>query len=272
MTLSSPARLLAFLEEEGLRPKKSLSQNFLIDQNIIDKIVKTAALDPEERVLEIGPGPGALTEALLRSGARVVAVEKDEKFAERLARFPEVEIFAGDICDFSLDRMKGEKKAKVVANLPYHLTSTICGLLLPRIDLFSSLTLMVQEEVGRRMTAQKGTSDYSSLTIFLQFYSRPTYAFKVSRRCFFPAPKIESAVIHFEMKEKIPDVDPALFFPFVRKGFGQRRKMLRSTLSSFAPKQKIEEALEQIGCRKESRPENLSLEEWLSLFSSCQAI
>jgi 16S rRNA (adenine1518-N6/adenine1519-N6)-dimethyltransferase len=261
--ISKPSSLLAFLSEEGLSPKKSLSQNFLIDKNILHKIIRLADVQEGDLVLEIGPGPGALTEVLLAAGAEVIAVEKDEAFAEKLKRFPGVTVHSCDVRDFPFQVLP--RRAKVVANLPYHLTSVILALLLPRKEQFSTLTFMVQEEVARRMTALPGGKDYSSLSVFVRFYSEPSYGFKVGPKCFYPAPKVHSAVTHFVMKEELPDVDPSLFFTLTRRAFQQRRKMLRGTLSEFGD---VESALEEMGVRKEARPENLSLEEWLKLFSA----
>lgn len=265
--ISSPSKLLAFLDSFGFAPKKSLSQNFLIDQNILRKIVKAADVQPKDLVLEIGPGPGALTEVLLEAGAKLTVIEKDDGFAEKIKRFEGVDVFAGDIRDFPFETLEKNSNIKVVANLPYHLTSVILGLLLPRIDLFSQLTLMVQEEVARRMTAKPNTPDFSSLSLFLNFYSTPSYSFAVSNRCFYPIPKVQSAVVTMKMKKVLPEVDPELFFPIVRRAFSQRRKMIRASLSTLFEKAFIEETLESIGCRKEARPENLSLDEWVKLYS-----
>ncbi len=248
--------LKTFLSSLGVRPKKGLSQNFLIDQNIVAKIVKEAEVDPEDYILEIGPGPGALTEALVEKGAEVVAVELDRVFAEALKRFP-VTVFNEDFLSFSLDKLA--RKGKVVANLPYHITAPILTRIMPRSDLFSTVTVMVQEEVARRLTAKPKTSDYGSLTIFLNFYSDPHYAFRVSRNCFYPAPNVDSAVVTFRLKEP-PDVDAERFFEFVRTPFGQRRKMIRKTMPHAAS------ALEKLGFNPKARPEELSLEDFLALY------
>lgn len=267
MNLSRPSELMQFLDSLGARPKKRLSQNFLIDGNIVRKIVDTAAICPGDTILEIGSGPGVLTEELLKRDARVVAVEKDEVFAAALKRFPTVEVFTGDIRDFPLDQFFGglEKKAQVVANLPYHLTTPILGLLAPRHDLFSSLTLMVQKEVGQRMTSLPSSSDYSALTVFLNFYTTPTYAFTVSNRCFYPAPKVQSAVIHLTLK-KPPDVSPDAFFHFVHTTFRERRKMVSTTLKKLYPAGHIEKSLEALNLPPKIRPENLTVQQFLMLY------
>ncbi len=255
--------LKAFLSSLGVRPKKGLSQNFLIDHNIMTKLLDCAAINRGEYVLEIGAGPGAITEALVKRGAEVVAVELDAVFSEALKRFP-VTVYGGDILTFPLENL--ERHAKVVANLPYHITAPILGRLLPRRDLFSTFTLVVQEEVARRMTAQPKTSDYSSLTLFLNFYAEVHYAFRVSRSCFYPAPKVDSAVVHLVLREP-PPVDPEPFFHFVRTAFQQRRKMLKNTLATLYESGAVGKALEQLEINPKARPEELSLEIFLALFS-----
>lgn len=261
--VATNSSLQRFLQNVGAAPKKSLSQNFLIDGNIVSKIVKAASLEKGECVLEIGAGPGALTEALLETGCKVIAVEKDDKFAKELKRFENLEVFHGDIRDFPFETIT---KAKVVANLPYHLTAPIIALLFEHFHRFTSLTIMVQEEVARRIVAQAGTSDYSHFSLFVNFYSHPRYCFHVSNRCFFPVPKVQSAVVTLEIKKALPDVDKEGFFKFSKRAFHQKRKMLRSSLkSSFLPA-KIEQALQELGKIGTERPETLTLTEWLALY------
>src|SRR5579872_3783190 len=179
MALFKPSELFRFLNEEGLRAKKSLSQNFLIDGNIIRKIIHAAALEKEDIVVEIGAGPGALTQALLETGVRVIAIEKDRAFAETLPRLQtadnRLQVLCEDFLEFPLEEFLKEfqaqgKRIKVVANLPYHITTPVIARLLPLYPLIYSLTLMVQKEVAARFVASKGSSDYSSFTLFLQFF------------------------------------------------------------------------------------------------------
>src|SRR5262249_232623 len=153
---------------------------------------------------------GSLTQALLETGARVVAVEKDVVLARALERLQtpaqSLTLFCHDILTFPLEKemprlMKEGQKAKVIPNLPYHLTTPILAQLVPLRELFSSLTVMVQEEVARRFTAQPGTADYSSFTLFLRFYTTPHYAFTVSRNCFYPSPKVNSAIVMLQLRE-----------------------------------------------------------------------
>ncbi len=277
MPIYKPSELRLFLNERGIFPKKGLSQNFLIDGNIIRKIVAASEVQPEDRVLEIGPGPGSLTQALLENGAHVLAVEKDKILAEALERLQTPDhrlvISCHDILSFPLQeeisRLSGKSvKAKVIANLPYHVTTPILIQLAPLRELFSSLTVMVQEEVARRLTAQPGTSDYSSLTIFLRFYTSPHYAFTVSPHCFYPMPKVSSAIVILKLRDPpLSEEIAKSFFQLTRTAFEHRRKMLRASLKLLYPPSAIEEALRAIGQNPLARPETLSLEEFLQLHS-----
>ncbi len=277
MAMYKPSDLHGFLTELGRSPKKSLSQNFLIDGNIIRKIVKIADVKPGDRVLEIGPGPGSLTEALLEAGASVIAVEKDDVLAKALERFKgsdrQLEIFCEDVIDFLQEDklkqlLKPGEKVKVVANLPYHLTTPIVERLILNSEQCESVTVMVQEEVARRFTAKPKTKEFGSFTLFLEFYTYPHYVFSVSRKCFFPAPKVDSAVVRLDLKPAthVSDVDG--FFNLTRTAFGQRRKMLRGTLKEIATPERVMLALEEIGCNAQARPEELSLQDFIRLFES----
>lgn len=275
MPIYKPTELHQFLEELGVHPKKGLSQNFLIDGNILRKIVEAAHVAPGDLVVEIGPGPGSLTEVLLNSGAHVIAVEKDTVFAGALGRLKTdknaLEVHCDDIMTFPLEEtlkpyLAQGKKAKVIANLPYHLTTPIIAQLVEQRHLFSTLVLMVQEEVGRRFVGKPRTGDYGSFTVFLNFYTHPSYAFTVSRQCFYPSPKVDSAVVVLELKEPPQVSDVEAFFKLTRTAFKQRRKMMRSSLRDLYPPQEMEESLSAIGHSPMARPEELSLDDFLKLF------
>lgn len=271
MTIYQPSQLHSFLNGLNTRAKKSLSQNFLIDGNILRKIVKTADVQPGDLVVEIGPGPGALTQVLLQAGAHVIAIEKDPVFAEALSRLQtedgRLTVYCEDVLEFSFETLI-PRSAKVVANLPYHITTPVLAKLLPLHALFSSITVMVQKEVGERMTAVRGTSAYSSLTLFLEYYAKATYSFTVEPTCFFPAPKVQSAVIKLELKETRKDIVAENFFVLTRTAFGKRRKMLRASLKPIFPQ--IESALQRAGIAGTLRPEELSLSDFIRLFLEVQ--
>lgn len=276
MPIYKPSELHLFLEQLGVSPKKGLSQNFLIDGNILRKIVATAQLSAGDLVVEIGPGPGSLTEELLNAGANVLAIEKDPAFAQALQRLnPQggrLEVFCEDVMDFPMEsvvrsKLRPGQKAKVIANLPYHLTTPIIASLIKKRECFSTLVLMVQEEVARRFIARPKTGEYSSFTVFLNFYSRPSYAFTVSRQCFYPSPKVDSAIVVLALQPPPPIVHEDDFFVMTRTAFEHRRKMLRGSLRELYPSEKIELALTEIGKSPLSRPEELSLDEFLRLFT-----
>lgn len=276
MPIYKPSELRLFLNELGIAPNKGLSQNFLIDGNILRKIVTTSNVQPSDIILEIGPGPGSLTQMLLEAGATVIAVEKDIVLANALERLQTPDkrlvIHCHDIMTLPLDEIissakVGDKKLKIIANLPYHLTTPILTRFIPLYRIFSSLTVMVQDEVGRRMTALPGTSAYSSLTLFLNFYSDPHYGFTVGRKCFYPAPKVDSAVVVLNLKKPpLEEEESEVFFKLTRTGFEQRRKMLRASVKELYSPKLIEEGLTAIGQSPTIRPEMLSLEEFLKLF------
>jgi len=242
-------------------PKKHLSQNFLTDPNIARKIVRTAAILPHETILEIGPGLGALTIPLLETGAHIIAVEKDPELAARLSplQTPDsrLSIYPADILQFPIP-----DHAKIVANLPYHITTPILEKILSRP--FTSCTLMIQKEVATRLLASPGTKNFSSLTLFLQFYARITHHFPVSSSCFSPRPKVDSTVIHI-VPNAPPLANPEPFFQLIRRAFQQRRKMMSTSLG--AP-QEIREALAASGLRTDARPEMLSLTDWLNVYDA----
>lgn len=275
MPIYKPSELHEFLDGLGIGPKKGLSQNFLIDGNILRKIAETAQVIPGDIVVEIGSGPGSLTEELLKGGAHVVAIEKDTILANALERLKtdgrHLDIYNDDILTFPLEDiltplLRGGRKAKVIANLPYHLTTPIIVHLIRMRHLFSSLILMVQDEVARRFVALPKTSAYSSFTVFLNFYSKPHYDFTVSRHCFYPSPKVNSAIVSIELKEPPQVSDEDAFFVMTRTSFGHRRKMLRGSLRELYSPASIEAALIGIEKNPQARPEELSLEEFIKLF------
>ncbi|MBA3603737.1 MAG: ribosomal RNA small subunit methyltransferase A, partial [Parachlamydiaceae bacterium] len=272
MAIYKPTELRDFLNELGISPKKVLSQNFLIDGNIVRKIVKSADVVLGDVVLEIGPGPGSLTEALLAEGATVVAVERDNVLSEALKRLivepGKLHIYCEDIMEFPIEEtlrslLRPGQKAKIIANLPYHLTTAIITQLIDMHELIESMTLMVQEEVARRFTAQTHTKDYGSLTVFLNFYASVKMAFKVSNQCFFPVPKVTSAVVVFKLKPPPAEIkDVIAFFKMTRAGYAHRRKVLRSSLKSLYDPEVLVSALEIMGMPL-ARPEELSLEQFM---------
>jgi 16S rRNA (adenine1518-N6/adenine1519-N6)-dimethyltransferase len=260
------SELLIFLRQIGRRPNRGLSQNFLIDENIALKIVRTAAVSAGDHVLEIGPGPGALTSCLLDAGAKVFAIEKDPVFAEQLSRLGAADrliSISGDFLKASLTELPSP--LKVVANIPYHITTPILEKLFHHSGLFSTLTLMVQKEVAGRMSASHGSKEFSSLALFLQYHAKIAASFPVAASCFYPKPNIDSTVLHLALRPA-PLENSAPFFNLVRRGFRQRRKMLRATLRSLIAPELLQKALRGADAPSDARPEALSLEQWLAFY------
>jgi len=270
MSLFRPTELHLLLNRLGKKPKRGLSQNFLVDGNILNKIINYANIQPNDLVLEIGSGPGALTQVLLQKGARVIAIEKDPLFATALNQLQtddhRLQVISEDFLKINLQKfLENIPSLKVVANIPYNITTPIILSLITHYPKISLITLMVQKEVATRFIAQPGCGDYSSLTLLLQYYADISFGFNVEPTCFYPSPSIRSAVVQFTLK-KTPE-EP---FPerFIRTAFQQRRKMIRSSLKKLFPVQKIEKSLIDLGLKPEVRPEELSLKDFISLYSA----
>lgn len=281
MPIYKPSELHLFLSELGISPKKRLSQNFLIDGNITRKIAQAADIKAEDVVLEIGSGPGSLSEVLLDHQAHLIAVEKDPVLAHALERLKgpnrQLDIFCEDIMQFPIESVLAQtlstgKKAKLIANLPYHLTTPILAHFAPMHELFSSLVVMVQDEVAHRFTAEPGTNEYGAFTVFLNFYTRPRYGFFVSAQCFYPKPKVNSAVVILELKEPPQLAEPEKFFRMTRMAFSHRRKMLRAGLRELYRPEQVTESLTALGWDSQARPEELSLDDWLLLFQQLERL
>lgn len=266
LRLSNPSQLRQYLEILGISPKKSLSQNFLIDGNIIDKIISLAEINAQDQVLEIGPGPGALTDALHQHGAHVLAVEKDRILAKALQeRGGDIRVICEDVLKVDLEKELSER-ATVIANLPYNITSPILTSLLPKTHVFKRIVVMVQLEVAERLTASPGNKTYGSLTVFSNLFSTPQWGFKVSRRCFFPEPNVDSAVVRFDLSPPPKEVEDEAFFQLIRTAFGQRRKMLKSSLKKLYPSSSVMQALAGIGFQETARPEELSSNQFVEFY------
>lgn len=245
--------------------KKSLGQNFLVNPGIIEKIVKAAELTDQDTVLEVGPGTGNLTRALVETGARVVAVEKDRRVIEDLnAEFSaaQIEIVEGDILEFDPNEsglVEGEYK--IVANLPYYITSHFMRTVFEKWPLPTVLVLMVQKEVAQRMMTKP--PDMNLLALSIQYYAEPEIITHVSRGSFRPEPNVDSAVI--KLVPKKVRIHSENLFKIIRAGFSSKRKFLLNNLSTMFDKQVIMDALAKLDIDPKTRAENLSLEQWTSL-------
>ncbi|MDR7857597.1 16S rRNA (adenine(1518)-N(6)/adenine(1519)-N(6))-dimethyltransferase RsmA [Tissierella sp.] len=277
--LYSPSRVKEVLERHGFKFSKSLGQNFLIDGNIVRKIVSEGNITSNDYVLEIGPGMGTLTEELALRAKKVVAVELDNTLLpvldETLGKYHNVEIVHGDILKIDIGKLIEEKldngPVKVVANLPYYVTTPIIAKLIEDNLNLESIIVMVQKEVAERMASGPGGKEYGSLSIFVNFYSNPEIVVKVPKTVFMPQPKIDSAVIKLTLKKELPEIDRDKFFKVVKAAFSKRRKTIINALSSYGfniEKEIIKDALEVSNIRLEERAENLSVEDFIKISKS----
>jgi len=274
--LYSPKYVKEILSKYGFEFSKSLGQNFLIDGNIIRKIAEKANITGEDYILEIGPGIGTLTEELAQRAKKVVAIELDKNLMpildETLGEYKNVEIINGDVLKVDLKRIIEEKldngPVKVVANLPYYVTTPIITKLLESNLNLDSIIVMVQKEVAERMKAKPGSKDYGSLSVYVNFFSIPEIIIHVPKTVFMPQPKVDSAVIKLDIKKNLPDIDRDKFFRVIRAAFSKRRKTLLNSLSSYGfdiDKETIRETLENININPEIRAENLSVEDFIKI-------
>lgn len=255
-----------------LHASRRLGQNFLISPGVVRAVVEAAEIGKDDRVLEIGPGIGTLTQGLLEAGAEVTAVELDKKMlavlAETLRGYEHLNIVQGDILKTDIPALMGDKPFKVAANLPYYITTPILLKLLEQKLPITRIVTMVQKEVAERMTASPGGKDYGALSVAVQYHTEPEIVLDVPPSCFFPAPEVDSAVVACTIR-KTPAVtmeDEALFFRVVKAAFGQRRKTLSNALKPLGfPKEKIESAL--LGAKVDAarRGETLSLAEFATV-------
>lgn len=260
------------LKHFGLKASHRLGQNFLIAPAVVEGILSAAELQPGDRVLEIGPGIGTLTQALAEAGARVTAVELDKKLpavlAETLKGYDNVTIVAGDILKADIEGLMGGEPFKVVANLPYYITTPILLALLEKKLNISLIVTMVQKEVAERMTAPPGGKDYGALSVAVQYYTEPDIVLTVPPKSFYPAPEVDSVVIRCRRRETalVECRDEKMFFRVARASFGQRRKTLVNALkgAGFLP-ENIDRAVSRAGIDPGRRGETLSLEEFARL-------
>lgn len=259
------------------RLKKSLGQNFLIDENIARKVINELHLKRDDVVLEIGPGKGALTKYLKDKVKFLIAVEIDKNiitFLNQELHNDNVEIVHDDILKIPLASYakKYHAKLRVVGNIPYHLTSPIIFKVLDEHEFVSDLTIMVQREVALRITAKPNSRDYGILSVLTQFIGNPRYLFTVSENCFYPPPKVKSAVIQIPIIERDEiDIDEIVFRTIVKTSFGKRRKTLRNSLK-FLPYSRtiVENILSNESLPLDKRPENLTVKDFSLLTRQIQ--
>ena len=279
MNLSNPTNTLAVIKKYDFVFQKKYGQNFLIDDNIVEKIVREAGVTKDDFVLEIGPGIGTMTQILAANAREVAAVEIDDNLIpilkETLAEFDNVSVIHNDILKVDIKALAEEKNngrpIKVVANLPYYITTPIIMGLFESGVPIDSITIMVQKEVADRMQVGPGTKDYGALSLAVQFYAKPEIVVNVPPTCFIPKPNVGSAVIRLTRHETVPvDVkDEKLMFKIIRASFNQRRKTLANGLSNSSEihlsKEVITSAIEKLGRGPSIRGEALTLSEFATL-------
>ena len=277
--LSNPKETMQVLQKHEFQFKKKFGQNFLIDPHVLDKIVDAAQITKDDFVLEIGPGIGTLTQYLCENARQVLAVEIDDKLIpilkETLQPYDNVEVLHGDILKQDIqqiaDTYNDGKPIKVVANLPYYITTPIIMELFESHVPLANVTVMVQKEVADRMKAEPGTKDYGALSLAVQYYAKPYIAAFVPPNCFMPRPNVGSAVIRLDCLARVPvEVhNEKLMFRLIRASFNQRRKTLQNGIANSAElsftKEQAARAIEQAGFDVRIRGEKLGLEEFARL-------
>jgi len=262
-----PTSIKELFKTRGIRPNKRLGQNFLTDQNILNKIIKAANLDQNDTVLEIGPGLGTLTKELVQRVKKVIAVEKDKKLAdllkETLKDCQNIEIITADIRDIK-DELSFDSY-KIVANLPYYITSPTIRMFLESKNPPQEMVLMVQKEVGARICASPPKMNL--LAVSVQFYAQPEIALNVPKESFWPQPKVDSALIRIQNIKKPKDIDAKKFFRIVRAGFSSPRKQLANNLSNGLnlDREEIKKTLAGVGLNTKARAQDLEIENWKAL-------
>lgn len=280
MHLGNPTNTIAVLNRYGFSFQKKFGQNFLIDENVVEKIVRDAGVTKDDFVLEIGPGIGTMTQILCENAREVVAVEIDDKLIpilmeDTLSWYDNVTVIHEDILKLDIVKLANErnggKPIKVVANLPYYITTPIImGLFESHVPL-DSITIMVQKEVADRMQVGPGTKDYGALSLAVQYYAKPQILLNVPASCFMPRPNVDSAVIQLTRYEKPPVevADEHLMFRLIRASFNQRRKTMTNSVGNSpelsVSKEQMAAALEKCGLSATVRGEALTLEQFAEL-------
>lgn len=276
----SPADLKAILTQYDIRPRKYLGQNFLVDQNTADEMIRACRLSGTDWVMEIGPGLGALTRGIAGSVKKVIAIEKDRRICaalpELMRGFNNVQIICEDFLEVDLDHTLSEcpPKIKTIGNLPYYITSPIIEKLMINKDNFSSIFITVQKEVAERMCAGPGGKDYGSFSCFVQFHVTPRILLNICKRAFYPQPAVDSVFMELSVRRQPPVevADSGRFFTIIRAAFGKRRKTMLNSLcyceSLDLDKNGVSALLDRAGIKPSARPEELSLEDFAGIANS----
>jgi len=266
------------IKKYGIKLTKSLGQNFLTDSNVVSRIVDTAEITEDDLVIEIGPGIGSMTGELASRAGRVIAVEIDKHLIpaleDNLKDFSNLEIINEDIMKVSVKAVTENRqnmRLKVVANLPYYITTPIIMKLLEEDNDIELMVFMVQKEVAQRMVAKPGGKDYGALSVAVQYYAQPEKVFDVPPHCFIPQPEVDSTIVKLKKNKKPPVIlkDKDMFFKVVKAAFGQRRKTLLNALANSEAlsrsKEEVREILSAVNIDENTRGETLSMEQFAAL-------
>lgn len=281
MNLYAPSTIREIKDKYDFKLSKSLGQNFLTDKNIIDKIIDATEITEEDLVIEIGPGIGVLTAEAAQLAKKVVAVEIDKNLIpilqDTLSAFDNVEIINQDVLKTDLNRIihdSGCRGVKIIGNLPYYITTPIIMGILESHVQADSITIMMQKEVADRIKSGPGTKAYGALSVAVQYYCTVSTVAIVPKEVFFPAPKVDSAVLKLNLRKERPVdlIDEKLFFRCIKAGFGQRRKTLSNSLMQLGDisKSEVLQGLQTAGIEEKRRAETLSLEEF-AVLANCFA-
>ena len=267
--LTNKEALISYLKSHGLWAKHGLGQNFLVDREALDKIIDAADLKKSDFVIEVGPGLGVLTQELIGNAGKVIAVELDNRLAELLEENipdPRLQIINADILKSNIPQIIDSRPYKVVANIPYYITSKIIGLFLTQEKKPESIVLLVQKEVAERITAKPGSM--SMLALSVQDYGQPEIVGIVPKESFFPSPEVDSAILRIgDIRSRLQGIDEKEFFRLIHIGFASKRKTLANNLSAglHIDKQQASGIIKSIGLNENVRAQELGLEDWKAL-------
>ena len=274
MNLSDPDQLKSFLHHSGFKPRDYMGQNFLVDEVALAEIIQAADLKSSDTVLEVGPGLGVLTLELAKKAGQVIAVEKDDRLFSMLSKSSRevrnIKMINADILKFNLKDIP--KKYKVVANIPYYLTSKLFQIFLEVENKPELIVLMIQKEVGERVVALPG--ELSILGISVQIYADAEIVMEVPKESFWPQPEVDSVILKITPKEKYPEIqDKKLFFRILKMAFAGKRKQIQNSLANGMqkPKEEILSLLKSADIDSTTRPQDLAVEDWIRLYKLVSA-
>ena len=265
-------------KKREIHAKKSLGQNFLIDENIALKIVRASAVIAGDSVVEVGAGTGELTQKLLDTGAGVFAIEIDRSLCrileERFGERDNFHLMHADILKLGLRQLGLRKKVKLIGNLPFNISSQIIGKFLPELNYIQDIFVTVQKELGERLVSYEGLRQSSAFSLFVRFYSTPKALFNIKRTCFWPTPEVDASFLKLSLRspDEKKDIDTQMLFAIIRTAFSQRRKTVFNALRKAYEPQGLRSALKMAGVEASRRPETIKLDKYIKLMNSLKQL